>query len=240
MASRKDFIIGRPTTGNSVTFTRFSVTFTFALALLPVSVASEAVAPVSHLSATSTHALPRLTIRQPQSELAAGTSPIHSDAFFLSLHFCGIWWSLRIMFPTLGLFFIEFNLHLRKEGKENLKITISAWVLLLLRDSPLCIQAMTASLYQMQLFIHKTSVHAARNCRHLTLSSSLLFSPSTANIYSLAVVSFFFRLHMANDYMHLWHLITLLFCHLMSCKLLKRNVQKWFNIFSISLRRAPA
>lgn len=213
MASRKDFIIGRPTTGNSVTFTRFSVTFTFALALLPVSVASEAVAPVSRLSATSTHALPRLTIRQPQSELAAGTSPIHSDAFFLSLHFCGIWWSLRIMFPTLGLFFIEFNLHLRKEGKENLKITISAWVLLLLRDSPLCIQAMTASLYQMQLFIHKTSVHAARNCRHLTLSSSLLFLlppreiKKLRYIYSLAVVSFFSASHgewlhafMASDY----------------------------------------
>lgn len=50
-----------------------------------------------------------------------GTSPIHSDAFFLSLHFCGIWWSLRIMFPTLGLFFIEFNLHLRKRGKRKLE-----------------------------------------------------------------------------------------------------------------------
>lgn len=28
----------------------------------------------------------------------------------------------------------------------------------------------------------------------------------------------FFRFHMVNDYMHLWHLITLLFRHLMSCK----------------------
>lgn len=33
MASRKDFIIARPTTGNSATFARFSVTLKFALAL---------------------------------------------------------------------------------------------------------------------------------------------------------------------------------------------------------------
>lgn len=118
MASRKDFIIVRPTTETTVTFTRLLRQSTHDIRRFVVI---HTVAPVN-LSATSTHALPRLTIRQPQSELAAGTSTIHSAAFFLSLHFCGIWWSLRIMFPTLGLFFIEYNLHLRKKERKTWRL----------------------------------------------------------------------------------------------------------------------
>lgn len=191
MASRQDFIIARPTTGNSVTFMGFSATFTFARVF-------------SKQSAWSPQSTARVQLQHMRSHAwrfgnpKAGTSPIHSDAFFLSLHFCGIWWSLRIMFPTLGLFFIEFNLHLCKREKKTWRLR-SALEFCFFFAIRFCAYKRWPQAYiKCSLFIHKTSVHAARNCRHLTLSSSLLFLlppreiKKLRYIYSLAVVSFFF------------------------------------------------
>lgn len=172
--------------------------------------------------------LPRFSSATPK-RLAAG--------LFSLLHvteFCGIWWSLRIMFPSRRYSSLSL-ICIFRSGKEsgNREIKISAWVYFVVSLAPLlckhsvdrkpyeCFYSLCANFSSWLLVWHCRS----RFFRTARLRNRDIFIVSARCCYKFC----FFRLHMVNDYMHLWHLIALLFCHLMSCKASEAK-KKWFNI----------
>lgn len=162
----------------------------------------------------------------PKKNSTARRTLEHKHIFSCHLQFCGIWWSLRIMFPSprrssLNLICIFKRKKSRRDYNQRLTFLLCA-----LSQFAFVHAALTASLvysYQMNVFtpvrgsFMQCAIAIIWHCRRREIFSLLRLRNCDIFIVSV-VITFFFRFHMVNDYMHLWHLITLLFCHLMSCK----------------------